>query len=294
MKSGTVAIIGRPNVGKSTLLNRLLGEKVAIVSNKPQTTRTRILGVAHLPEAQIAFLDTPGLHRPQDRLNTRMVQTTLDTVDAGDVVYVVADAARRTAHLDQAVVQEVRRALKNHERQVLLVLNKIDMVRKPLLLPLLDAYNRLYPWTALIPISAKTGDGVDRLLAATVEALPEGEPRYEADMLTDQTMRMLAAELIREQILHETEEEVPHSVAVDIEEFKEEGGLARIGATVLVEKDSHKGILIGQHGARLKRVGTNARLGMERLFGMKVFLQLWVKVREEWRQDERLLAELGY
>ncbi|CAI4032597.1 GTPase Era [Nitrospira tepida] len=294
MKSGTVVIIGRPNVGKSTLLNRLLGEKVAIVSNKPQTTRTRILGVAHLPEAQIAFLDTPGLHRPQDRLNTRMVQTTLDTVDAGDVVYVVADAARRTAHLDQAVVQEVRRALKNHERQVLLVLNKIDMVRKPLLLPLLDAYNRLYPWTALIPISAKTGDGVDRLLAATVEALPEGEPRYEADMLTDQTMRMLAAELIREQILHETEEEVPHSVAVDIEEFKEEGGLARIGATVLVEKDSHKGILIGQHGARLKRVGTNARLGMERLFGMKVFLQLWVKVREEWRQDERLLAELGY
>ena len=294
MKSGTVVIIGRPNVGKSTLLNRLLGEKVAIVSNKPQTTRTRILGVAHLPEAQIAFLDTPGLHRPQDRLNTRMVQTTLDTVDAGDVVYVVVDAARRTAHLDQAVVQEVRRALKNHERQVLLVLNKIDMVRKPLLLPLLDAYNRLYPWTALIPISAKTGDGVDRLLAATVEALPEGEPRYEADMLTDQTMRMLAAELIREQILHETEEEVPHSVAVDIEEFKEEGGLARIGATVLVEKDSHKGILIGQHGARLKRVGTNARLGMERLFGMKVFLQLWVKVREEWRQDERLLAELGY
>ncbi|MFY4728564.1 GTPase Era [Nitrospira sp. BLG_2] len=294
MKSGTVVIIGRPNVGKSTLLNRLLGEKVAIVSNKPQTTRTRILGVAHLPEAQIAFLDTPGLHRPQDRLNTRMVQTTLDTLDAGDVVYVVVDAARRTAHLDQAVVQEVRRALKNHERQVLLVLNKIDMVRKPLLLPLLDAYNRLYPWTALIPISAKTGDGVDRLLAATVEALPEGEPRYEADMLTDQTMRMLAAELIREQILHETEEEVPHSVAVDIEEFKEEGGLARIGATVLVEKDSHKGILIGQHGARLKRVGTNARLGMERLFGMKVFLQLWVKVREEWRQDERLLAELGY
>ncbi|HSE58424.1 MAG TPA: GTPase Era [Nitrospiraceae bacterium] len=294
MKSGTVVIIGRPNVGKSTLLNRLLGEKVAIVSNKPQTTRTRILGVAHLPEAQIAFLDTPGLHRPQDRLNARMVQTTLDTLDAGDVVYVVVDAARQTAHLDQAVVQEVRRALKNHERPVVLVLNKIDVVRKPLLLPLLDAYNRLYPWTALIPISAKTGDGVDRLLAATVEALPEGEPRYEADMLTDQSMRMLAAELIREQILHETEEEVPHSVAVDIEEFKEEGGLARIGATVLVEKDSHKGILIGQHGARLKRVGTNARLGMERLFGMKVFLQLWVKVREEWRQDERLLAELGY
>ena len=294
MKSGTVAIIGRPNVGKSTLLNRLLGEKVAIVSNKPQTTRTRILGVAHLPEAQIAFLDTPGLHRAQDRLNARMVQTTLETLDAGDVVYVVVDAARQSAHLDRGVVQEVRRVLGNHPRPVLLVLNKIDAVRKPLLLPLLDAYNRLYSWAALIPISAKTGDGVDRLLAATIEALPEGEPRYDADMLTDQSMRALAAELIREQILHETEEEVPHSVAVDIEEFKEEGGLARIGATVLVEKDSHKGILIGQHGARLKRVGTNARLGMERLFGMKVFLQLWVKVREEWRQDECLLAELGY
>ena len=294
MKSGTVAIIGRPNVGKSTLLNRLLGEKVAIVSNKPQTTRTRILGVAHLTEAQIAFLDTPGLHRAQDRLNARMVQTALETLDAGDVVYVVVDAARQSVHLDRGVVQQVRRVLGNHPRPALLVLNKIDAVRKPLLLPLLDAYNRLYPWTALIPISAKTGDGVDRLLAATIEALPEGEPRYDADMLTDQSMRALAAELIREQILHETEEEVPHSVAVDIEEFKEEGGLARIGATVLVEKDSHKGILIGQHGARLKRVGTNARLGMERLFGMKVFLQLWVKVREEWRQDECLLVELGY
>jgi GTP-binding protein Era len=294
MKSGTVVIIGRPNVGKSTLLNRLLGEKVAIVSNKPQTTRTRILGVAHLPEAQIGFLDTPGLHRPQDRLNARMVQTTLETLDGGDVVYMLADAARQSVHLDRAVVQEVRRVFGSHPRPVFLVLNKIDAVRKPLLLPLLDAYSRLYPWTALIPISAKTGDGVDRLLAATVEALPEGEPRYAADMLTDQSMRALAAELIREQILHETQEEVPHSVAVDIEEFKEEGGLARIGATVLVEKDSHKGIVIGQHGARLKRVGTKARLGMERLFGMKVFLQLWVKVREEWRQDERLLAELGY
>lgn len=294
MKSGTVAIIGRPNVGKSTLLNRLLGEKVAIVSNKSQTTRSRILGVAHLPEAQIAFVDTPGLHRPQDRLNARMVQTTLDTLDAADVVYVVVDASRQSASSDRPVVQEVRRVLGGHPRPVLLVLNKIDVVRKPLLLPLLDAYSRLYPWMALIPISAKTGDGVDRLLTGTVDALPEGEPRYEADMLTDQSMRALAAELIREQILHETEEEVPHSVAVDIEEFKEEAGLARIVATVLVEKDSHKGILIGQQGARLKRVGTNARLGMERLFGMKVFLQLWVKVREEWRQDERLLAELGY
>lgn len=294
MKSGTVAIVGRPNVGKSTLLNRLLGEKVAIVSNKPQTTRTRILGVAHLPDAQIAFLDTPGLHRAQDRLNARMVQTTLETLDAGDVVYVVVDAARQSVHVDRGVVQEVRRVVGNHPRPSLLVLNKIDAVRKPLLLPLLDAYNRLYPWAALIPISAKTGDGIDRLLAATVKALPEGEPRYEADMLTDQSMRTLAAELIREQILRETKEEVPHSVAVEIEEFQEEGGLARIGATVLVEKDSHKGILIGQHGARMKRVGTNARLGMERLFGMKVFLQLWVKVREDWRQDERLLAELGY
>lgn len=225
MKSGTVAIIGRPNVGKSTLLNRLLGEKVAIVSNKSQTTRSRILGVAHLPEAQIAFVDTPGLHRPQDRLNARMVQTTLDTLDAADVVYVVVDAGRQSASSDRPVVQEVRRVLGGHPRPVLLVLNKIDVVRKPLLLPLLDAYNRLYPWTALIPISAKTGDGVDRLLAGTVEALPEGEPRYEADMLTDQSMRALAAELIREQILHETEEEVPHSVAVDIEEFKEEGDL---------------------------------------------------------------------
>ncbi|MBX3237349.1 MAG: GTPase Era [Nitrospiraceae bacterium] len=294
MKFGSVAIVGRSNVGKSTLLNRLLQEKIAIVSDKPQTTRTRILGVAHVDGAQIVFLDTPGLHEPRHLLNRRMVRTTLETFEDADVLYVVVDATSEPGPGDLAVIGHVREAVAKEARPVVLVINKVDVVNKMRLLPRMEQYARLYSWTEVVPLSAETGDNVDRLLSVTVALLPEGEAVYGDDMVTDQSMRTLAAELIREKILRQTYEEIPHSVAVEIEEFQETKKMARITAAVLVEKESQKGILIGKHGERLKQVGTEARQDMERIFGMKVFLQLWVKVRGSWREDERVLMELGY
>jgi GTP-binding protein Era len=294
MKSGTVSIVGRSNVGKSTLLNRLLNEKIAIVSDKPQTTRTRILGVAHVPGAEIAFWDTPGLHKPQHVLNRRMVRTALETLEEGDLLYVLVESRSPPGPGDRFAIDRVREALGKRARPVFLVINKIDLVSKTRLLPLIETYSTLLEWTEVVPVSAMTGDNIDRLLELTVKLLPEGEPAYGADMITDQPMRTLAAELIREKILHETYQEVPHAVAVEIDRFTEEGQLARIAASILVEKESQKAILIGRRGERLKAAGTAARRDMERLFGMKVFLELWVKVREAWREDERVLMELGY
>lgn len=294
MKFGTVAIVGRSNVGKSTLLNRLLNEKIAIVSEKPQTTRTRILGVVHAPGAQIAFLDTPGLHKPQHLLNRRMVRTALETLEEADVLFVLMDATTQPGPGDLFALEHVKAALKKRARPVILVLNKVDLVNKMKLLPVIDSYARLFAWTEVVPVSAQTGDNVQRLLAVTVPHLPEGEGAYDDETVTDQSMRTLAAEMIREKLLRQTHEEIPYSLAVEIEEFVEEGKLARITASILVERESHKAIVIGKHGERLKTVGTEARLDMERLFGMKVFLQLWVKVREAWREDEHVLIELGY
>lgn len=294
MKFGSVAIIGRSNVGKSTLLNRLLNEKIAIVSDKPQTTRTRILGVAHVEGAQIVFLDTPGLHEPHHLLNRRMVRTALETFDDADVLYVVVEATSQPGPGDLAVIEHVKQAVAKQARPVVLVINKVDLVNKARLLPLMEQYLRIFPWTEMVPLSAETGDNVDRLLAVTPSLLAEGDATYGEDVVTDQSMRTLAAELIREKILQQTYEEVPHSVAVEIEQFQETKKMTKIGAVVLVEKESQKGILIGKQGERLKIVGTAARQDMERLFGMKVFLQLWVKVRESWREDEQTLAELGY
>ena len=294
MKFGSVAIIGRSNVGKSTLLNRLLKEKIAIVSDKPQTTRTRILGVAHVDGAQIVFLDTPGLHEPRHLLNRRMVRTTLDTFDDADVLYVVVEATAQPGPGDLAVIEHVKQAVAKQARPVVLVINKVDLVNKARLRPLMEQYLRLFPWTEIVPVSAQTADNTDRLLTVTVSLLDEGEATYDEDMITDQSMRTLAAELVREKILQQTYEEIPHSVAVEIEEFVETKKLIKIGAVVLVEKESQKGILIGKHGERLKLVGTAAREEMERLFGVKVFLKVWVKVRDSWREDEQTLAELGY
>lgn len=294
MKFGSVAIIGRSNVGKSTLLNRLLNEKIAIVSDKPQTTRTRILGVAHMEGAQIVFLDTPGLHEPHHLLNRRMVRTTLETFDDADVLYVVVEATSQPGPGDLAVIEHVKQAVAKQARPVVLVINKVDLVNKARLLPLMEQYLRIFPWTEMVPLSAETGDNVDRLLAVTPSLLAEGEATYNEDVVTDQSMQTLAAELIREKILQQTYEEVPHSVAVEIEQFQEMKKMTKIAAVVLVEKESQKGILIGKQGERLKIVGTAARQDMERLFGVKVFLQLWVKVRESWREDEQTLAELGY
>lgn len=295
MKSGVVAIVGRPNVGKSTLLNALLKEKIAIVSDKPQTTRTRVLGVLHRPDAQIVYLDTPGLHRPQDLLNKRMVRTAIETMQEADLLYVMVEATMPSVRAgDRAVIEHVREAVTKGGQPAFLIINKVDLVKKSRLLPLIDELRTMLNWAEIIPLSAKTGFNMDRLLDLTISMLPEGEPLYGDDVLTDQTMRTLAAEIIREKILEHTREEVPYSVAVDIDQFVEEGKLARISASILVEKESQKGILIGKHGERLKAIGTAARKDMERLFGMKVFVELWVKVREAWREDEQILKELGY
>jgi GTP-binding protein Era len=290
MKSGTVAIIGRPNVGKSTLLNALLKEKIAIVSDKPQTTRTRILGVVHHPEAQIVLLDTPGLHKPQHQLNKRMVRTALETMREADLIYVLVEATSPPGAADRLVIEQVRET----GIQAFLLINKVDLVNKARVLPLIEAYRTMLDWQEVVPISAQTGLNVDRLLDLTAKVLPEGEALYGEDVVTDQTMRTLAADLVREKILHHTRQEVPYAVAVEIERFVEEGKLARIAASVLVEKESQKAIVIGKHGERLKAIGTEARVEMERLFGIKVFLELWVKVREAWREDEQVLTELGY
>ncbi|MGH7231857.1 MAG: GTPase Era [Nitrospiraceae bacterium] len=295
MKSGTVAIVGRPNVGKSTLLNTLLKEKIAIVSDKPQTTRTRILGVVHRPDAQIIYYDTPGLHQAQHQLNKRMVRTALETMREVDLLYVMIEAtASSPGPGDRAVIQQVAEVIRKSRQPAFLLINKVDLVKKARLLPLIDVVRSLLEWTEVVPMSAKTGLNVDRLLDLTVNVLPEGEAQYGEEVITDQSMRSLAAEIIREKVLEKTREEVPYSVAVDIDQFVEEGKLARIAATVLVEKESHKAIVIGKHGERLKAIGTYARIEMERLFGMKVFLQLWVKVREAWREDKQVLTALGY
>ena len=304
-RSGFIALVGRPNVGKSTLLNQILGEKIAIISDKPQTTRTRILGVRHLPKAQLVFLDTPGIHKPLYRLNQRMVRVALAVLDEVDLVFFLVEATEGVGAGDRYVVER----LKERAVPVVLVINKVDLVRKGRLLPLIDAYRQMHEFAEIVPVSALTGDGVNRLVEIAVQFMPAGPVYFEDDVVTDQPMQLLAAEFIREKILQKTRDELPFSVAVQIESFieeearlgapgaggcKGEGKLARIAAIVYVEKESQKAIVIGKRGELLKAVGTEARIEMERLFGMKVFLQLWVKVKEGWRQDERMLTALGY
>jgi len=294
MKAGTVAIVGRPNVGKSTLLNALLKEKIAIVSDKPQTTRTRVLGVAHLPDAQIVFLDTPGLHKPQHRLNQRMVRTAIEAMGMADLLYVMVDAAVPPGPGDRFVIDQAATAMRAGGAPAFLLINKADLVKKARVLPLIESYRGLLEWAEVIPLSAKTGLNCALLMDLTLERLPEGEAAFGPDVVTDQTMRTLAAEIIREKVLQKTREEIPYSVAVEIDRFVEEGRLARIDASILVEKESQKAIVVGKAGELLKAAGTYARLDMERLFGMKVFLTLWVKARSGWREDEQVLSELGY
>ena len=294
MKFGTVAIIGRSNVGKSTLLNRLLGEKISIVSSKPQTTRTRVMGIVHAEGAQIAFLDTPGLHKPDHLLNRRMVRAAVETLEDADVLYMLMEATSRPGPGDLSAIKYMKEALAKQPRPVILVMTKIDLVNKHKMLPVLDQYAQLFAWTEVVPVSAQVNDNVERLLAVTVPYLPSGEGLYGEDVVTDQTMRTLAAEMIREKVIQATEDEVPYATAVEIDEFVEEGRLAKIRASIMVERETQKGILIGKHGERLKSIGTQARLDMEKVFGMKVFLELWVKVRKDWREDEQALVQLGY
>jgi GTP-binding protein Era len=289
-RSGFIALVGRPNVGKSTLLNQILGEKIAIISDKPQTTRTRILGVKHLPNAQLVFLDTPGIHKPQYRLNQRMVRVALEVLEEVDLVFFLVDATQGVGAGDRYVLER----LKERTVPVILVINKVDMVQKGRLLPIIDAFRQMHEFAEIVPISALTGDGVDRLVHLALPFIQAGPAYFKDDIVTDQPMQLLAAEFIREKILQKTRDELPFSIAVQIESFKEEGRLARIAAIVYVEKESQKAIVIGKRGELLKAVGTEARLDMERLFGMKVFLQLWVKVKEGWRQNEQMLTALGY
>jgi GTP-binding protein Era len=292
MKSGFVSIIGRPNAGKSTLLNRLVGSKLAIVSDKPQTTRNRILGVRNYPDAQVVFLDTPGIHRPLHRMNVRMVDAALDTIAEVDVLCLLIDVSEKMGHGDQYVVDLV----KNVKVPVFLVLNKIDVVKKVKLLPLMQQFSDMGIFAEIIPISAATGDNVERLERLIIDRLPEGEPRYPDDYLTDQPERFMAAEMVREKLLQFTHAEIPFSSAVVIDRFEEpaeEGGLLRLFCSIVVDRESQKAIVVGKGGDMIKRIGTAAREDLERFFSTRVFLDLHVRVKTDWREDDHVLKDLG-
>lgn len=292
MKSGFVSLVGRPNAGKSTLLNRFAGQKLAIVSDKPQTTRHRIVGVRHSAAGQIVFIDTPGIHKPMHRMNRRMVDTARDVLREVDVVVLVVDATEPPGAGDRFVVDLVKQA----GVPAILALNKVDRVHKPRLLPLMQRYAEAHAFAAIVPVSALAGDGVDELEREILSALPDGPPLFPEDYLTDQTERTLTAELIREKVLHHTRDELPYTTGVVIEQFQEpdrEGGLTRIHAAILVETESQKPIVVGKGGSMIKRIGTEARQDLEEMLGGKVFLDLHVKVRSDWRDDERILDEMG-
>jgi GTPase len=303
MRAGYVSIIGRPNAGKSTLLNRIIGEKIAIVSDKPQTTRTRILGTKNyrrvspehpegVAEGQIAFVDTPGIHRPLHRMNVRMVDAAVETLREVDVVMLVHDASSRAGHGDEYV----SKLLKNVEVPVVLVLNKIDRINKAQLLPIIEQIRQWFDFTDIVPISAATGDGVEDLERTLLEKMPEGEALFPDDYLTDQPERVLGSETGREKVLLNTRDELPFSTAVAVDQFDEPdrpGGLLRVYCTILVETESQKPIVIGRAGSMIKKIGTEARKDLEAFFDCKVYLDLRLKVKPDWRDDERVLDDLG-
>jgi GTP-binding protein Era len=290
-RAGFASLIGRPNAGKSTLLNRMVGTKVAIVSDKPQTTRNRIVAVKNLDDGQIVFVDTPGIHKPLHRLNVRMVDAAVETLREVDVVALIFDASSKPGHGDAYVTN----LLKNVKAPVVLVLNKIDLVSKKNLLPLIESAQRWRAFAAIVPVSATTGDGVDRLERVLLEQLPESEPIYPEDFLTDQAERTLVAEIVREKVLHNTRNELPFSTAVIVDQFdeSERERVLRLYCTIYVETESQKPIVIGRGGAMIKQIGTEARKELESFFDTKVFLDLRVKVDPDWRNNDRTLDELG-
>jgi GTPase len=288
-RSGFAAVVGRPNVGKSTLVNRLVGEKVAIVSDKPQTTRNRILAVMNRPDGQVVLLDTPGIHKPMHRMNELMVEAATGSLGQVDLALWLTDVTEPYGPGDRYVGDVLRRSGK----PVMLGLNKIDLVAKPKLLPIIDQYRQVMDFVEVIPISARTGENVALLGERLVARLPEGERLYPDDFLTDQPERFFVAEMVREQILRHTREEIPYSTAVVIDSFQEGEPVVRIEASILVERDSQKGILIGRGGAMMKAIGTAARREIEAFLGTKVYLGLFVKVREGWREDAGVLDEMG-
>jgi GTP-binding protein Era len=290
-RSGYVALVGRPNAGKSTLLNRLVGEKVAAVSNKPQTTRWQIQGVITKPEGQIVLVDTPGVHQPGYLLNRRMMAAVHDALEGVDLVVLMRDASVSTGNGDRFVLDLVKQS----EKPALLVLNKTDKVEdKSRLLPLLEWYGREYDWRGVVPLSARKGDNVPALVAEIIKHLPEGEPVFAEDEFTDQSVRSIIAEIVREKILRTTGEEIPYVTAVVTEKFDQEReDFARIYCTIFVERASQKKIVIGKGAERLKETGTRARQDIERLLGHKVYLELFVRVQENWRNSERALDDIG-
>ncbi len=290
-RSGFVGLIGRPNAGKSTLLNRLVGERIAAVSNKPQTTRYKIQGIVTLPEGQIVFVDTPGIHKPGHLLNRRMMAAVHDAMLSVDLVVLMRDASVSTGNGDRFVLDLVKRS----EKPAVLVLNKIDKVReKAMLLPLIELYSKEHDFTEIVPVSALKGDAVDHLLRQIIKHLPVGEPIFAADDFTDQPMRTLVAELVREQILQTTGEEIPYVTAVITEKYDDsDPEFAEIYCAIYVERPSQKGIIIGKGGAKLKQIGTNSRLAMQNVVGRKVRLNLFVKVVPDWRDSGRDLDEMG-
>jgi len=292
VKSGFVSLIGRPNAGKSSLLNRIIGEKLAIVSDKPQTTRRRIMGVKNYPGGQAIFVDTPGIHRPLHRMNVRMVDTAVETLNEVDVAGVVVDVSEGPG----AGLRYLLNLVKDTHGKAILILNKIDLVKKHKLLPIIEQLSKERDWYAIVPVSAFTGDNVAHLEEVILDALPEGEPLYPPDYLTDQPEREMVAEMIREQVLRLTRDELPFSTAVLIDQFQEPTDadrMTRIYATVVVERDSQKPIVIGRAGEMIKQIGTAARQEIEKLLQNRVFLDLRVAVREQWREDDRMLDRLG-
>ena len=289
-RSGYISITGRPNVGKSTLLNTILGQKIAIVTDRPQTTRNRILGIRTLPDAQMIFIDTPGIHNPKHLLGRRMVIAAREVLHEIDLILFMTDSVR---FLKQD--EEILASLRSSEQPVFLVINKIDEIKKTELPAIIREYSEIFSFAEVIPLSAKKQTNIDLLLATIKKYIPLGPQYYPDDIVTDQIERFMATEIIREKIMLKTSEEIPHSVAVEVLEWKErENGVVAINANIYVEREGQKGIIIGNKGKLLKMIGTNARIDIEKLLGTRVFLQLWVKVRPGWRDDKRALHELGY
>ncbi|MCU0199817.1 GTPase Era [Levilactobacillus brevis] len=290
-KSGFVAIVGRPNVGKSTFLNRVIGQKIAIMSNTAQTTRNKIQGIYTTDEAQIVFIDTPGVHKPKSKLGDYMVQSAMSALNEVDAVLFMVNAAEKRGAGDNFIIDR----LKNVKAPVYLLINKIDQVKPDDLLTVMEQYQTALPWKAVYPISALEGNNVDELLTGLVEQMPNGPQYYPADQVTDHPERFVVSELIREKIFMLTREEVPHSVAVEIESMKQKDeDHVHIEATIIVERPTQKGIMIGKGGSMLKKIGTLARQDIEHLLGSKVYLQLWVKVQPNWRDKSTLLKSYGY
>jgi GTPase len=289
-RAGFVAIIGRPNAGKSTLLNRFVGQKVAIVTSKPQTTRNRIQGIVTTPAGQIVFVDTPGLHEATTALNRQMMREVAAALEGIDVLLMMVDASRTQPHADSLLIEKGQR----FGGKTILALNKIDLLPKPKLLPLLDAFAKAFPFAALVPISARKGHGCQALLEEILRELPEGEPFFPEDQITDQPERFLVGEIIREKAIDLTYHEVPHALAVVIDQFEESPKLLRIHATLHVERDSQKKILIGHKGEMLKKIGTAARKELEALLDTKIFLAMFVKVVADWRENPQKIRELDW